>query len=58
MRPIRAFADDEGPTDDAVAAYVAKYVSKGTPRPAPDWTTASPARTTSARPWSRLTYGP
>ncbi|MEU7058785.1 replication initiator [Streptomyces sp. NPDC046197] len=30
VRPIRAFADGEGPTDDAVAAYVAKYVSKGT----------------------------
>ncbi|MFI1162382.1 replication initiator [Streptomyces sp. NPDC020801] len=30
VRPIRAFADDEGPSDDAVAAYVAKYVSKGT----------------------------
>ncbi|WKX08006.1 replication initiator [Streptomyces sp. NL15-2K] len=30
VRPIWAFADGEGPTDDAVAAYVAKYVSKGT----------------------------
>lgn len=30
VRPIWSFADDEGPTDDAVAAYVAKYVSKGT----------------------------
>ncbi|MFJ9590302.1 replication initiator [Streptomyces acidicola] len=30
VKPIRAFADGEGPTDDAVAAYVAKYVSKGT----------------------------
>ncbi|MCX4882922.1 replication initiator [Streptomyces sp. NBC_00847] len=30
VRPILAFADGEGPTDDAVAAYVAKYVSKGT----------------------------
>ncbi|WP_189716183.1 replication initiator [Streptomyces phaeofaciens] len=29
-RPIRAFEGGEGPTDDAVAAYVAKYVSKGT----------------------------
>lgn len=30
VRPIWAFADGEGPTDEAVAAYVAKYVSKGT----------------------------
>ncbi|MFE7272821.1 replication initiator [Streptomyces sp. NPDC057623] len=30
VRPIWSFADDEGPTDEAVAAYVAKYVSKGT----------------------------
>ncbi|WTK12221.1 plasmid replication initiator protein [Streptomyces sp. NBC_01530] len=30
VRPIWSFAGGEGPTDDAVAAYVAKYVSKGT----------------------------
>ncbi|MFD9862792.1 replication initiator [Streptomyces alboflavus] len=28
-RPIRAFGDDQGLMDDAVAAYVAKYVTKG-----------------------------
>ncbi|MFD3580377.1 replication initiator [Streptomyces sp. NPDC058644] len=29
VRPIQAFGDDDGLSDDAVAAYVAKYVSKG-----------------------------
>nr|WP_093840173.1 replication initiator [Streptomyces aidingensis] len=29
IRPLRAFGDDESLTDDAVAAYVAKYVTKG-----------------------------
>ncbi|GGO49687.1 replication initiator [Streptomyces lasiicapitis] len=29
VRPIRAFGDDQGLSDDAVAAYVAKYVTKG-----------------------------
>ncbi|WP_241777733.1 replication initiator [Streptomyces sp. CT34] len=29
VRPIRAFGKDEGLSDDAVAAYVAKYVTKG-----------------------------
>ncbi|MEU6993591.1 replication initiator [Streptomyces sp. NPDC046465] len=29
VRPIQAFGDDGGLSDDAVAAYVAKYVSKG-----------------------------
>ncbi|MCX4910167.1 replication initiator [Streptomyces sp. NBC_00878] len=29
VRPIRAFGDEDGVSDDAVAAYVAKYVSKG-----------------------------
>ncbi|MBT2369275.1 plasmid replication initiator protein [Streptomyces sp. ISL-10] len=28
-RPLRAFGDDDGLADDAVAAYVAKYVTKG-----------------------------
>ncbi|WP_406270803.1 plasmid replication initiator protein [Streptomyces sp. NBC_00191] len=28
-RPLRAFGDSEGLADDAVAAYVAKYVTKG-----------------------------
>ncbi|NUK48842.1 plasmid replication initiator protein [Streptomyces lunaelactis] len=28
-RPLRAFDDAKGPADDAVAAYVAKYVTKG-----------------------------
>ncbi|WP_282702763.1 replication initiator [Streptomyces sp. CC219B] len=28
-RPLRADADGDGPDDDAVAAYVAKYVTKG-----------------------------
>ncbi|MGW7469879.1 replication initiator [Streptomyces xantholiticus] len=29
VRPLRSSAGDEGPADDAVAAYVAKYVTKG-----------------------------
>ncbi|MFF4603778.1 replication initiator [Streptomyces sp. NPDC001339] len=29
VRPLRTFGGHEGPTDDAVAAYVAKYVTKG-----------------------------
>lgn len=29
VRPIHGFGDDDGLSDDAVAAYVAKYVSKG-----------------------------
>ncbi|MFG2401373.1 replication initiator [Streptomyces lydicus] len=37
VRPLRARPEDHGLTDNAVAAYVAKYVTKGAskPRPAP-----------------------